>query len=236
VPTNNHLLTRLLPQDFALLSGHLEAIDLPFRFTLEAANRPIPYVYFPENGLVSVVATGARDQSIEVGVIGRDGVTGHCLLLGADRTPNTMYMQVAGKGLRIGAQPLLEAIKKSNTLNMALQGFLQCFTIQASHTALANGRAKLEVRLARWLVMAHDRLDGDRLALTHEFLAVMLGVHRPGVTISLQKLETKGLIETHRNAVVIKDRAGLEKLADGVYGVPEAEQERLTGWRSPHRA
>jgi hypothetical protein len=111
---------------------------------------------------------------------------------------------------------------------------VHAFAAQASHTALANGRATLDARLARWLLMAHDRTEGDRLPLTHELLSIMLGVQRPGVTLALQKMELDGNIETQRSVIAIKDRLGLKKAAKGFYGVPEAEQERLTGWRSLH--
>lgn len=217
------------------MSEHLEPVDLPFRLSLEAPKRPIQHVYFPEDGLVSVVAMGARDQTIEVGIIGRDGMTGSAVLLGTDRTPYSCHMQIAGYGTRVAVDPLRLALERSLSLRTALLLFVQAFSIQAGLTALANGRAKLESRLARWLLMAHDRLDTDRIALTHEFLAVMLGVRRPSVTVALQKLEASRFIETQRHAITIRDRAGLEAMADGIYSVAETEQTRLTGWHPLHR-
>ncbi|MCU1483109.1 MAG: cAMP-binding protein [Subtercola sp.] len=232
---DNHILTNLLPNDRSLLELHLEAIDLPFRFPIELAQRPVTHVYFPNSGLASVVACGVRDQIIEVGIIGRDGLTGCAVLLGSDRSPNTIHMQVAGSGFRIEADHIREAMRKSETLRTSLLKFVQAFLQQASQTALANGRATLETRLARWMVMAHDRVENTRLPLTHDFLAIMLGVRRPGVTVALQKLQASGLVETHRNVIQIKNREGLEAIAGGFYGVTEAEQERLTGWRSIYR-
>ena len=107
-------------------------------------------------------------------------------------------------------------------------------SIQSAHTALANATAKIDERLARWLLMAHDRVDGDEIPLTHEFLALMLGVRRAGVTVALQMLEGNGLVGSSRGVVHIINRRGLARLADGLYGTPEAEAARLTGWRSPH--
>lgn len=234
--TSNHILSTLLPQDLALLAPHLEAVDLPFRFTLESAMRPISHVYFLNAGLASVVASGTRDQMIEVGIIGRESLTGCAVLLGSDRSPNIIHMQLPGNGLRIEAERMRIALQASENLRLTLLRSVQAFLQQATQTALANGRATLDVRLARWLLMAHDRVDVARLPLTHEFLAVMLGVRRPGVTVALQKLEASGLVTTHRSAIEIGDRAGLEVLAGGFYGVAEAEQERLTGWRSPRRS
>jgi CRP-like cAMP-binding protein len=233
--TNNHILSSLLPEDRALLEPHYEAVDLPFRFTIEAANRPVSHVYFLNQGLASVVASGTRDQIIEVGIIGREGLCGCAVLLSSDRSPNTIHMQIAGNGVRIESDRVRDALRISESLRGTMLRFVQSFLQQASQTALANGRATLEIRLARWLIMAHDRVDNSRLPLTHEFLAVMLGVRRPGVTVALQKIQAGGLVTTHRNAIEITNRAGLEALAGGFYGVAEAEQERLTGWRSPRR-
>jgi CRP-like cAMP-binding protein len=116
---------------------------------------------------------------------------------------------------------------KSPTLRGMLLHYVQAFMIQTAHTAASNGSAKLEERLARWLLMAHDRTDGDELSLVHEFLAVMLGVRRPGVTVALHTLEEQGLIRARRGSILIIDRAGLEELANSSYGVPEAEYDRL---------
>jgi CRP-like cAMP-binding protein len=156
------------------------------------------------------------------------------VILGNDRSPNSVFMQIGGGGFRIETDHLRAAMLESRSLHHALLAYVQAFAAQASHTALANGRATLDARLARWLLMAHDRTDGDRLALTHEIISIMLGVQRPGVTLALQKMEVDGHIETQRSVIAIRDRGGLKKVAKGFYGVPEAEQERLTGWRSLH--
>lgn len=230
----NHILSHLGDEDVALLAPNLVLVELPLRLQLEAAGKPIGHVYFPEEGLVSVVALGTRDQSIEVGIIGRDGMTGHPVVMGTDRSANATYIQIAGRGWRIESDELRAALRRSESLQKAFLAFLQSFTVQASHTALANGRAKIEERLARWLLVAHDRLEGDRLPLTHEFLAVMLGVQRPGVSLALQTLEGAALITTQRGVITVKNRNGLKRVAVGIYGVPEAEQGRLTGWRPLH--
>ncbi|HTT99774.1 MAG TPA: Crp/Fnr family transcriptional regulator [Rhizomicrobium sp.] len=230
----NHLLSYLSTADLDLLKPHLEPIELPRLFQVETPHKPIPYIYFPQDGIVSVVATIPRDHRIEVGIIGRDGLTGHSVVMGTDRSANSTFMQVPGYGLRIKADQFRAAILKSDSLREGLLAFVNAFAAQASQTALANGRATLDVRLARWLLMAHDRLPGDRIPLTHELLSIMLGVRRPGVSLALQKMEEDGLIETQRSIVIIRSRSGLKKIAKGFYGVPEAEQERLTGWRPMH--
>jgi CRP-like cAMP-binding protein len=230
----NHILKSLPPAEFELLGAQLQAVELPFRFNLEVAGRPIDYIYFPEDGLVSVVTHGGGTHRIEVGLIGFDGMSGSAVLLGARRSTNSLHMQVGGIGKRIAAAHLREAVEKSTTMRNTMLRYVQAFVMQASQTALANGRGKLETRLARWLLMAHDRLQNPSIPLTHEYLSVMLGVRRPGVTVALQKLEGLDCIVTARGIITIRNRIGLEKVATGIYGIAEAEQERLTGWRRLH--
>ncbi|MBC8012812.1 MAG: Crp/Fnr family transcriptional regulator [Methyloceanibacter sp.] len=223
----NHLLARLKPEDAQLIESNLKHVELARRQPIEQPNKPIKYVYFPESGMVSIVTNGARKKQLEVGIIGREGVTGLTVILGNDRSPHSTYVQMPGDGYRITADDLRCAIAKSPTLHGALLNYVQAFMTQTAHTAASNGSAKLEERLARWLLMAHDRTDGDDLPLVHEFLALMLGVRRPGVTVALHTLEAQGLIRAARASIHVIDRAGLEELAGGAYGVPEAEYRRL---------
>jgi CRP-like cAMP-binding protein len=229
----NRLLRALSPDDFGLVGPQLEPIEVPLRTVFEKPNKPIEHVYFIESGMASVVANGMADRRIEVGVIGRDGMSGMTVILGNHRSPHETFVQMAGEALRMTSDDLRQSMKASATLQPFLLRYAQAFMIQTAHTALANGRATIHERLARWLLMAHDRIDGDQLTLVHEFLALMLGVRREGVTIALQELEREGLIRTTRGNITIVDRKGLEKTADGSYGVPEAEFDRLIGGQSP---
>jgi CRP-like cAMP-binding protein len=224
----NRLLSRLSPEEFGLLQPHLEAVDLPVRKQLESRNKPIDAVYFLEHGFASVVANGTG-RSIEVGIIGREGMTGLSVIMGTDRSPHETYMQVGGDGQRLSCAKLSQAVEASPALHRQLLRYGHAFVVQTAQTALANGRSKIEERLARWLLMANDRLDGDEVPLTHEFLSVMLGVRRPGVTVALDVLEKEGLIQAKRRVVAILDRAGLRKISNGAYGAPEAEFKRLFG-------
>jgi len=225
----NRILQRISADDPALLIPELEPVDLPLRFSLEKAGIPIEYIYFPETGVASVVANGTPKRHIEVGLFGREGLSGSSIILADDRSPHDTYMQVAGKGQRITCDALRRAIATSPTLHAFLLRYVQAFMIQTAQTALANGRARLEERLARWLLMCHDRIDGNDLPITHEFIAVMLGGHRPGVTLALQILEGQGLIISGRGRITINDRKGLEICANGSYGQPEAAYRRLIG-------
>src|SRR5687768_1440325 len=231
---DNHLLLALSAKDYALLAPHLKATQLGLRRPLEEPNKPIKYVFFPEEGVVSVVATSAsaHDEESEVGLIGREGMTGINVVMGDDRSPHKVYVQVVGRGQCMKADALREAMEDSPPIRTCFLQFAQAFMVQAAHTAVANGRGKLEERLARWLLMVHDRVGGKELTLTHEFIALMLNVRRAGVTEALQGLTRKGLISAKRAQIVVIDRAGLEARANGLYGIPESEYLRLTGWKA----
>ncbi len=225
----NRLLAGLSREDFHLLQPHLEPVTLDRGDVLVTPDEPIEHVTFIEAGVTSVVANTEGGRRIEIGLTGWDGLAGTPVLLGVDRTPHENFMQVAGSGLRIGADVLKQALQHSPSLHDLLLRYVQVFTIQTSHTALSNGSHKIEERLARWLLMCHDRLDGDDLPLTHEFIAIMLAVRRAGVTEALNILEERGVIRARRGNIVVLDRAGLEAAAGDSYGVPEAEYRRLIG-------
>src|SRR5690348_10689320 len=169
----NRILSRLSAADMALLKPDLEPVELPLRHVLEVPNKPIKHSYFIEYGLASVVASNGHKQ-LEVGLIGCEGITGLPIVLGNDRSPNETFIQVAGNGLRIAADKLRDAISQSRSLERALLGFAHAFMNQTANTAFSNGSATLEEGLARWLLMANDRLKGDEVPLTHEFLSTRL--------------------------------------------------------------
>lgn len=226
---NNRTLLMLERADFAALKPHLEPVDLRLRQKIDLPGRPITHVYFVEHGIVSVVAIGPNRLPIEVGVVGFEGFTGLPAVLGGDRSPLDTYVQVAGSANRIEVAALTGAMERSPSLTAALNRYVQAFLVQVSQTALANGRARLEERLARWLLMAQDRLQSDELSLTHEFLALMLAVRRPGVTVALSLLQDQGFVKVKRGKIVILQREALLEIADKFYGVAEAETDRLLG-------
>jgi CRP-like cAMP-binding protein len=217
------------PADLALLQPALEQVEFSKRKRLEQSGRAIEHIYFPLSGFASVIANAKTDSSIEVGLIGREGLTGLGVVMGTERASNLTFVQYAGEALRIRATDLRAVIAQSHTIHQALLRYAHVFMLQAVYTALANGRSKIEERLARWLLMAQDRVGESRLDLTHEFLAQMLSVRRPGVTIALSRLERSGLIEAERGAITILDREGLRELCKEAYGAAEAEYERLFG-------
>ncbi|MSP76282.1 MAG: Crp/Fnr family transcriptional regulator [Rhodospirillaceae bacterium] len=225
----NRLLAVLPAKDLASLQPLLEFVHLETRQILEVPRTAITHVHFVESGLVSVVGTAAPDHRIEVGMVGYEGMTGVGVVLGDDRSVNEALVQSAGASWRIATPALRQAMAASPTLTATLLRYIHVLIVQASQTALANGRGKLDERLARWLLMWHDRLRDDNLTITHEFLALLLGVRRQGVAVALHDLESKALIKSTRSLIKILDRAGLQRAANGFYGLPEAEYDRAIG-------
>ncbi|HEY9218292.1 MAG TPA: Crp/Fnr family transcriptional regulator [Phenylobacterium sp.] len=225
----NGLLRALPAGDLERLAPHLEPVELPFRMSLQIADAPVDAVYFPQSGICSVVMTSSGNRQIEVGLFGYDGVSGAFLATGVDRAPYECFVQGAGHGLRLDAGVFTAAMQQSEALRAVILRFAQVFTVQVAQTALANGQYTLEERLARWLLMCHDRADGDELIITHEFIGLMLGVRRAGVTVALQTLEGKQTIRSKRRRILVVSREKLEQAAAGSYGLPEAEYRRLIG-------
>ena len=223
----NRLLQSLSSSDIELLAPHLMTVVLRVPQDLEEPNKSIPQVYFPDTGVASVVAINPDGKEVEVGVIGSEGMTGVAVILGNEQSPHSTYIQIAGRGMRISASDLRNAMEKSGTLRALLLRYVQSFMVQTAHTAIANAQATLPQRLARWLLMAHDRVAHDKLPLTHEFLSLMMGVRRAGVTEAVHELTRRKLTKATRGAITILNRRGIERIAGNYYGTPEAEYRRL---------
>ena len=223
----NEILASLSPVDFETLAPHLNPLAFKVRHVFFRPHEPIETVVFPESGFASVVATTESGRSLEVGIIGREGVIGVPVIFGQTLTPYDSYAQVAGAGFEIKADILWDAMKQSWPLADLLLKFAYAFLIQVTHSALAHARFTTRQRLARWLLMAQDRVDDDEVPLTHEFLAMMLGTRRASVTDALHVLEECGTIESKRGRIWVRDRPGLEKAAGDCYGLPESELARV---------
>lgn len=225
----NHLLTAMDKSDLSQLLPSLCEVPLAVEQVLETPGKPIADIYFIESGLVSVVATSSRDRRCAIAMIGREGMTGVPAILGDHQWANKTIVQSAGGALAISTKDLESAMLASPSLRHCLLRFVHAFLAQTSQTTLASSCAKLEERLARWILMSHDRLGRTDLDVTHGALAQLLAVRRPGVTLALHFLEGRGLIKTTRSRIVVLDRDGLRSQADGSYGIPEAEHARLFG-------
>ena len=228
--TPNILLSALSAHGFELLKPHLTRVPLIREQMLVVPNEPIEHVYFPEGGIVSIVSVMANSGRTEAGIFGREGVSATCLLLGTDRSPHESFVQVDGStALRIDTDQYLAAFRQSESLRTMLLRYVQTTLVQSAQSTATNASHRVEGRLARWLLMCHDRIDGDEIALTHEFMSMMISADRSGVTVTLHILEGAGMIRSKRGRVIIRDREKLEELAGDSYGVPEAEYRHLIG-------
>ncbi len=228
--TPNTLLNALSQDDLALLKPHLTRVSLVREQVIIAPNEPIEHVYFPEGGIVSIVSVMAGSGRTEAGIFGREGVSAIPLLLGSDRSPHESFVQVGPlTALRIDAAPYLAVVRQSDSLRTTLLRFVQTTLVQSAQSTATNASHRVEGRLARWLLMCHDRIDGDEIALTHEFMGMMISADRSNVTVTLHILEGAGMIRSKRGRVIILDREKLEEMAGDSYGVPEAEYRQLVG-------
>lgn len=228
----NRLLNGLSSGDLEALRPHLVDVSLPLRHLIHMPGDEADHVYFVESGLVSLITVAGANR-IEIGIVGHEGCVGLPAILGAPESLHEAIVQIAGEAKQIRATDLQRCMDASRTLSASLLRFVHVFMAQISQTALANGRNTVEQRLARWLLMAHDRMSGNEIALTHEFLAVMLGVRRPGVTVALHLLEGAHAIRSKRNSITVTDRDKLKDIAGASYGRPEALYERIFGALTP---
>ncbi|CAO4136290.1 Crp/Fnr family transcriptional regulator [Methylorubrum extorquens] len=224
----NRLLKAMWREDFALLQPHLEPLATDLRQTLITPNEPVTQLFFPETGYASLVTQGSQGNKVEAAIIGREGLVGATpVLLGADRTPHHLFVQAPGEMLAIDTKALCAAVDQSPNLRKVLLRYTQVLFVEAVQTAFVNATYQIEVRLARWIVMCHDRADGDELLVTHDFVAVMLGVQRSSATLAVQALEGYRMIKAQRGRMTVLDRQALIKAANGGYGLPESEYARL---------
>ena len=223
----NRLLGLLAPRDYKRLLPHLEPVTLEYRKSLYQADKKIEFVYFIETGVGSLVNTMANGQAAEVGTIGNEGFVGLPLVLGDDRAPTSVYVQVPGEGLRMKASLFKEELARSATMQVVMLRYVHALFNQVAQSAACNHFHPLEQRCCRWLLMTRDRMQSDDFLLTQEFLAMMLGVQRAGVSIAAGGLQRAGLITYTRGNVAILDGPGLKKLSCECYGVSKKEFDRL---------
>lgn len=223
----NRLLGLLQPKDRERLRPHLEPIPLEYRQSLYRADKPIDSVYFIESGVGSLVNTMSDGRAAEVGTIGNEGLVGLPLVFADDRAPTSVYVQVPGEGLRMSATAFRKQLAQSPSMQTVLLRYAHAFFNQVAQSAACNHFHTLQQRCCRWLLMTHDRMPSNQFLLTQEFLAMMLGVQRTGVTAAAGELQRAGLITYTRGTVVIHDRRGLKRLSCECYGVSKREFDRL---------
>jgi CRP-like cAMP-binding protein len=226
--TANSLLAQLSPSDFAQISTDLEHVRLHLHDVLYEAGAEIQYAYFPTSGCVSLVHD-AQDGIVEVGTVGFEGMLGLPLLLHGNSATTRALVQVEGEGYRITAAALRRIIATSDSISRILLRFALAFFNQVAQSVACNRLHSLEERCARWLLITHDRVEGDEFKLTQEFLSFMLGVHRPAVTLAAGALQKAGFIHYSRGKITITDRPGLEHAACACYQASRDDYASLAG-------
>ena len=210
----NKLLNSLPFSDLALIQPFLERARLKSPSRLQMANRTMKTIHFPESGMISISAvTGGGRNQTQIGLIGREGMTGVSIGFGSKRSPFDIEVEVEGQAQCIAAEKLIDLMAESPSIRTALVDYLQTLWLQFAHTAAANANGTIEQRLARLLLLVEERLESEEIRLTHEQFATMLAVRRAGVTVALQHLETCRLINRERGIVTLIDHAGLEAAA-----------------------
>jgi CRP-like cAMP-binding protein len=218
-PVKNVLLLSIPDREYKLIRPHLESVELIHQETLHAQGDKIESAFFPNDGMVSLVISMSEGRSVEVGIVGREGVVGTPLAVELRRAPYDAIVQIPGDAVSIKAKLLSSHLHSMPRLWLALTRFVLMQGLQMAQVAACNRLHELEQRLARWLLMCQDRVDSELLPLTHEFLAQMLGTGRPSVTLATGMLQRAGFIENIRGTVRIRNRKNLEDAACECYRV-----------------
>ena len=229
MPSRNRLLTLLSPGELDAFNGELEPVRLPFKEVLQEPDRPISHVYFVTSGVVSLVNEPDRGEIVEVATVGREGMVGFNIVLGADTMPIRALIQIPGEGFRLEAARFRRFVDAHPDFRLVLMRYTMALMSQMAQNASCNRLHEVQERCARWLLQTHDRVEGDSFPLTHEFLGQMLGVHRPTVSIAAGMLQKAGLIAYARGVITILDRPGLEAASCNCYRFVEREYQRLLG-------
>jgi CRP-like cAMP-binding protein len=228
-PSENRILARVPPSEFAQLSPFLEPTPLDYKHVLYGADDVIRYVYFPISGVVSWLSQIDEGNTVEVATIGNEGMVGLHILLGGNVAPAKVMVQVPGHALRMKSEDFQSLTQSSRSLVQMLNRYLNAFLTQVTRSVACNTFHSVEKRCARWLLMTHDRVRADRFPLTHELLAQMLGVRRASITVAASKLQRTGLIRYVHGKIDVLNRPGLETAACSCYRAVKNEYDRLLG-------
>ena len=222
----NKILSALPSAEYEQIAPMLRPVPLKLGETLYHPEEVIHHVYFVTEGVISLLATLESGATVEAGVIGPEGMLGIPVILGVASTPNLALVQSKGSAMRMSAPDIIKEFRKGGMLRDLLLRFTQMLFTQVAQTAACNRLHTVDQRLARWLLMTHDRVHGDSFVLTQDFLSRMLGVRRAGVSVAASMLKQHGLIDYERGTVTIVDREGLEKFACECYRLVTEEYQR----------
>ena len=228
----NRILAALPAAEYERLLPNLKAVTLEYKQVIYEPNKIIRHVYFPNDSVISMLSTVVDRVLVEVGLVGSEGIFGIPVFLGVNSTPHQGIVQVAGSAVRMKANLLREEFKRGGKLQDLLLRYTQAHLIMISQTAVCNRIHALDGRLSRWLLMIHDRVDGDEFLLTQDIISQMLGVQRTGVTEAAGDLQKKRMIRYSRGKIQVLNRQALEEMACECFWVVKEEFDRLTGARN----
>ncbi|MBD2743596.1 Crp/Fnr family transcriptional regulator [Coleofasciculus sp. FACHB-1120] len=226
-PIKNRLLAALPAEEYERLVPHLQLVSLPLNQVLYEVGVPIEYVYFPQQGIVSLLSVLEDGSTVEAGMVGNDGMVGLPVILGGNKTSNRALVQVTGNGMRMKAELLKSEFNRGKALQSLLLRYTQAMLTQVSQGVACNRMHTLEERLARWLLTVQDRVESNQFPLTQEFIAQMLGTRRSGVTVAAGTLSKAGTISYSRGKITILNQGDLEAISCECYGIIKAEFSRL---------
>jgi len=227
-PVRNEILNSIPESEFNLISPDLEPVELPHRLILHEAGEKLSFAYFLNEGMASHVVLTSDGRSVEIAIVGHEGMVGTPLAVGLHRGPYRSIMQIPGAGFRLKAEFLEEGLAQSPQLRLLLSRYVLTQGLQIAQIAACNRLHEIEQRLARWLLMCQDRVESEYLPITHEFLAQMLGTGRPSVSLAAGILQKNGTIENARGAVKILNRPELEASACECYKAIQQFNRTLT--------
>ncbi len=225
----NYLLAALAENEFVRVKSKLELVSFELGEVLYESGDKMDYVYFPTTAIISMLYIMENGATAEIGVVGNDGLVGIALFMGCDTTTSRAIIPSAGETFRMKAKDLKAEFALGGVFQCLLLRYTQALMTQISQTAVCNRLHSVEQQLCRWLLLSHDRLDSDKLVMTHDLISNMLGVRREGVTLAAQKLAKRKLIKNIRGTITVIDRQGLEEAVCECYEVVNNEYNRLLG-------
>jgi CRP-like cAMP-binding protein len=233
-PQQNHLLAALPVDAQERLFPHLELVPMPLGRVLYESGDTLRHVYFPTDSIVSLLYVMEHGASAEISVVGNEGLIGVALFMGGESTPSRAIVQSAGSAFRLPGQRLKDEFNRHGDLLQLMLRYTQSLITQMAQTAVCNRHHSIDQQLCRWLLLSLDRLPGNRLTMTQELIANMLGVRREGVTDAAGKLQRVGAIEYSRGHITVLDRPRLERLCCECYAMVKKETDRLLPYLPPH--
>ena len=225
----NRILSSLPPADYVRIFADMKEVPLQFRVSLHEPGDKMPYVYFPNSGVISMITVLEDATAVEIATVGNEGMTDISVFLGLEESDSRLFVQVPGTAMRMESERFRAHVSRMPIFRTLLGYYAMSLFTLVAQSAACNRMHPMAARCARWLLMTHDRVDAPEFPMTQVFLAEMLGVRRPSVSVAAEALQAAGLISYHRGKVRIRDRPGLEAASCECYGVIRARFDRLPG-------